>query len=137
MLESRIVRLEKRIRRLQILATAAIVAGLLPWLAGSKEGGEDVVRAKEFSLVDGEGEVRATWAISKDGKCKLMVTGGSEKGAPTAALTANAEGASVQIEHGQAQGALLVSKDGATFATFRDGKIEWARPPYAAVLQER
>jgi hypothetical protein len=135
-LENRIVRLEKQNRQLQILATAAIVAGVLPWVSGGKEAVEDVVRAKSFFLVDGEGDVRAGWTVSEDG-CKLFVTGASERGAPAAVLTASADKASVQVEKdGQVQGMLFGDKEGGTFATLHDGKVIWARPSFSDALEQ-
>jgi hypothetical protein len=67
-----------------------------------------VVRSKSLQLLDNDGEVRGAWSIAKDGVCRFVVTGASAKGAPAAVLTANADGASFQVE--------------------RDGQVEWARP---------
>src|SRR5581483_4840733 len=93
MLENRIERLERQNRRLQVLVTVAIMAGFLPWLSGSKGAVEDLIRAKSFALLDGDGGVRGEWSISKDGECKLVVTGSSEKDAPTAMLRGTKDGA--------------------------------------------
>jgi hypothetical protein len=50
---------------------------------------------------------------------------------------ANADGASLQVARdGRPQGMLSSGKEGAVFATYQDGKITWACPPYFEDLQE-
>ena len=73
-----------------LLALGAITPGIgTPTTSGTRSEGEDVVRAKEFILVDENGMLRANMGVGKDGPLLALY---DEKGKPRIALSVDKEG---------------------------------------------
>jgi hypothetical protein len=111
--EERLTRLERMNRRLTLAlvfmglaATLVVAAG-----TGQNDAVPEVVKARSFVLVDGNGKMRALLQLDKDGP-SLELCGENEK--PRLRLAASKSGAGVFLggENGKARVGLIVNKDG-------------------------
>lgn len=98
-IENRLAKLEAQNRLLRTVVVGAFALAVLPWLLGSDDAAEDVVRAKQFVLVDDSGNPRGEWSYqTKTGTAELRLQLGQSS--PAISLVAGPNETSASLVNG-------------------------------------
>ncbi|MEQ8274553.1 MAG: hypothetical protein RKU31_12875 [Deltaproteobacteria bacterium] len=113
-LESRVRRLERRLRHTIALAVVAVLA---VGLVAAKRTAPAVVDARAFVLVDESGNSRAQLALTDDGAVSFLMQGPG--GRSDAGMTVMSDGSvALRLKNTQRTGTIEIAPDGAAHVRF-------------------